>query len=90
MNVTVRRQLKSQTGRWSWNTVDEVTSLEPSQTALVIIDMWAKYWCPSDSQSQVRGRATRVVQQELVGTQMAFDSAMCPSCPWCRWHLLLK
>jgi nicotinamidase-related amidase len=53
VNLTVTRQHKSRTGRFGWRTTDELITREPSRTALIIIDMWEKYWCPSDVQSQI-------------------------------------
>ena len=53
LNLTVRRQHKSRAGRYSWDTVDSLQHVDPTSTALVIIDMWEKYWCPSDRQAQV-------------------------------------
>lgn len=53
LNLTVRRQHKSRAGRYGWDIVDTLESVNPATTALVIIDMWEKYWCPSDVQSQV-------------------------------------
>eukprot|EP01047_Picozoa_sp_COSAG01_P025038 COSAG01_NODE_1566_length_9890_cov_4.685323_8_plen_561_part_00 len=44
VNLTVRRQHKSRTGRFGWRITDEVVSRQSNHTALVIIDMWAKYW----------------------------------------------
>ena len=53
MNLTVRRQHKSRAGRYGWNIVDSLESINPARTALVIVDMWERYWCPSDAQAQV-------------------------------------
>ncbi len=47
IGVTLRNQVLQTTGRIRWSPQERVEEWEPSQTAMVVVDMWDKHWCPS-------------------------------------------
>eukprot|EP01062_Namystynia_karyoxenos_P058632 TRINITY_DN50151_c0_g1_i1.p1 TRINITY_DN50151_c0_g1~~TRINITY_DN50151_c0_g1_i1.p1 ORF type:complete len:276 (+),score=79.94 TRINITY_DN50151_c0_g1_i1:94-921(+) len=47
VNLTLRSQYMSPVGKQQWETVNAAVSWDPAQTAIVVVDMWDKHWCPS-------------------------------------------
>jgi|EP00966_Prymnesium_polylepis_P089394 hypothetical protein len=47
LQTTVRRQHMSAVGRQEWVVNNTVAHWLPSETAVVVVDMWDKHWCAS-------------------------------------------
>ncbi len=44
LHLTIRRQTPRTTGRHGWQIIEEAVTWRPSETAIIIVDMWNKHW----------------------------------------------
>ena len=44
LQLTTLRQIPKTTGRNGWRVVEEEVLWQPSETAIIIVDMWNKHW----------------------------------------------
>lgn len=48
--VTTRRQFLQKTGRIRWAANEQTEYWLPKETAIIVVDMWDKHWCPSTTE----------------------------------------
>ncbi len=54
IKITMQKRLPSDLEKGSWYIADEIQSWKPSETAIIICDMWDQHWC--------KGAAARVAE----------------------------
>ena len=50
LEVSLRRQVYTETGHNKWDTIEKTTRLNINETAIVIVDMWDKHWCTPETE----------------------------------------
>ncbi|XP_065178759.1 uncharacterized protein LOC135809352 [Sycon ciliatum] len=47
LDITLRSQAASSTGRLAWSSREEVVQWKPAETCIILVDVWDKHWCPT-------------------------------------------